>query len=382
MTASSDRILTTHVGSLPRPDALMDLLRARDRGEDYDADELQQAVRAAVDDVVDRQAAIGIDLVTDGEMSKIGYGAYVKERLTGFDGEEAPRLRSADLEDFPVYFKRLYGPEGIDKMTRPLCTGPIAYVGEAALAEDIANLKAATAGVETAGAFLTAASPGTIALWLGDAHHGDEETYVGAIAEAMKTEYDAIHAAGLSIQLDAPDLGMGRHWNYADDDLATFRKSAARRIEALNHAVRDIPRDAVRLHLCWGNYDGPHHHDVELKDMIDIVLSADVGAISFEAANPRHEHEWKVWRDTDIPDDTVLFPGVINSVTHFIEHPELIADRICRFTDIVGRERVVAGTDCGMSSQAGFEKVDPDIGWAKYASMVEGAALASRRLWP
>ena len=382
MQISSGRILTTHTGSLPRPDDLLELLVARDRGQPYDQAAFDERLRVAVDYTVQKQIAAGIDIVNDGEMSKIGYGAYVKERLTGYDGEEAPRIHASDLDEFPEYFRRLYGPEGIAKMIRPLCTGPIQYVDADAVKTDLQNLKNATKDSPVADRFINSATPGLVSLWLGNAHYKSHEEYVWAIANAMKQEYDAIVGAGFVLQFDSPDLGMGRHMQFAHLELPEFRKNIEMHVEALNHATRDLPPESMRLHLCWGNYDGPHHHDVELKDTIDIVLKARPAGVTFEGANARHEHEWKVWRDTAVPDDKILFPGVINSVSNFIEHPELVSDRICRFADIVGRERVIACTDCGMSTQAGHNKVDPDIGWAKYASMAEGAALASERLWP
>ena len=381
MKLSSDRILTTHVGSLPRPDDLLDIAFAKDRGEDYDAAALEARLESAVAEIVDKQVQASVDVVNDGEMSKINYATYVKERVTGFEGESEARVYGSDLAAFPDYLDRLFSAGGIGIMTRPVCTAPIGYCGEAAVAADIANLRAAAEGREAADCFLNAASPGVVALFLGDDHYGGHEAYVWALAEAMKTEYDAIVGAGIVLQLDAPDLAMGRHIQFGDDDFATFRRAAEINVEALNHATRDCPPESMRLHLCWGNYDGPHHHDVPLADVIDLAFKARPQALLFEGANPRHEHEWKVWRETKVPDDTVLVPGVVNSTSNYIEHPELVADRICRYADIVGRERVIAGTDCGMSTSAGFPKVDPDIGWAKYASMAEGARLASERLW-
>ena len=382
MRLSTERILTTHTGSLPRPDDLLELLIARDKGESFDQAAFDERLQAAVGHTVRKQIDARVDVVNDGEMSKIGYGAYVKERLTGYEGEEAPRIHASDLDEFPDYFRRLYGPEGIDKMTRPLCTGPIEYADLDAVKTDLENLRTAASDPAISDRFLNSATPGLVSLWLGNAYYESHEEYVWAIANAMKLEYDAIVEAGFVLQLDSPDLGMGRHMQFAALDLAEFRKNIDMHIEALNHATRDIPAESMRLHLCWGNYDGPHHHDVELKDIIDIVLKARPAGISFEGANARHEHEWKIWRDTEIPRDKVLFPGVLNSVSNFIEHPELVADRICRFAEIVGRERVIACTDCGMSTQAGHTKVDPDIGWAKYAAMAEGARLATERLWP
>ena len=381
MKLSTDRILTTHVGSLPRPDDLLDLSFARDRHENYDAAALEARTTSAVAEIVDKQVESGIDVVNDGEMSKINYATYVKDRVSGFEGEDETRVYGSDLAAFPEYLDRLFAKGGIAIMKRPVCTGPIGYRGEAAVAADIANLKAATGGSTAADCFINAASPGVVALFLGNTHYPSHEEYIWALAEAMKTEYDMITGAGILLQLDAPDLAMGRHIQFGDDDFATFRKAAELHVEALNHATRDCPPESMRLHLCWGNYDGPHHHDVPLDDLIDLVFKARPQGISFEGANPRHEHEWKVWRDAGIPDDKVLIPGVLNSTSNYIEHPELVADRLRRYADIVGRQRVIAGTDCGMSTSAGFPKVDPDIGWAKYAAMAEGARIASARLW-
>ena len=385
MRLSDDRILTTHVGSLPRPADLLELSFAKDRHQDYDAAALAARLRSAVADIVEQQLRCGVDIVNDGEMSKINYATYVKERVSGFEGEDEARVYGSDLAAFPGYLDRLFETGGIGIMTRPVCTGPIAYRGEAAVETDIANLrsglKAGPGDRAAADCFINAASPGVIALFLGNSHYGSHEAYIWALAEAMKTEYDLITGAGIVLQIDAPDLAMGRHIQFGADDFATFRRAAEIHVEALNHATRDCPPESMRLHLCWGNYEGPHHHDVPLADMIDLVFKARPRAISFEGANPRHEHEWKVWRDAGVPEDKVLIPGVINSTSNYIEHPELVADRLCRYAAIVGRERVIAGTDCGMSTSAGFPKVDPDIGWAKYAAMAAGARLASERLW-
>ena len=381
MKLSDDRIPTTHVGSLPRPTDLLDLSFAKDRHQDYDAAALDACLESAVVDIVAKQLGCGVDIVNDGEMSKINYATYVKERVSGFEGEDEARVHGSDLAAFPGYLERLFETGGIGVMKRPVCTGPVVYQGEAAVEVDIANLKAGLEGRAAADCFINAASPGVIALFLGNTHYKDHEAYIWALAEAMKTEYDLITGAGIVLQLDAPDLAMGRHIQFGDDDLATFRRVAEIHVEALNHATRDCPPELMRLHLCWGNYDGPHHHDVPLIEVINFVFKARPQAIVFEGANPRHEHEWKVWRDAGVPDDKVLVPGVINSTSNYIEHPELVADRLERYAAIVGRERIIAGTDCGMSTSAGFPKVDPDIGWAKYASMAEGARLASERLW-
>ncbi len=378
---SEDRILVTHVGSLPRPPDLLAFLTARDRKQDYDEDAFRACLVQAVKDVVRKQVEHGIDIVNDGELGKIGYGAYAKERLSGFEGEDAPKLGASDLDAFPAYYRRLYGPEGFDKMVRPQCTGPINYIGLDDLAFDIATLKAALAEAGIDAGFLNAASPGSIALWLGNAYYKTHEEFVWAVAEAMQPEYEAIVEAGFVLQIDAPDLGMGRHMQFQNLSVPEFRRQAELHIVALNHATRNIPPERMRMHMCWGNYDGPHHHDIELGELIDILLTMRPLGLSIEGANPRHEHEWKLWKDRDLGRNIVLLPGVLNSVTHRIEHPELVADRLCRYAECVGRENVIASTDCGMSSQAGHVKVDPDIGWAKYRSMAEGAKLASQRLW-
>lgn len=381
MQRSENRILVTHVGSLPRSDELMTYLIARDTRRDYDEAAFRACLRQSVKDVVRKQVEHGIDIVNDGELGKIGYGAYAKERLSGFGGQDAPKLSASDLDEFPTYYRRLYGPEGFDKMVRPQCTGPIEYIGRADLAFDIDTLKDAMAGSGAAGGFINAASPGAIGLWLGNAHYKTHEAFVWAIAEAMQTEYEAIAAAGFVLQIDAPDIGMGRHMQFRNLSIADYRKEAEMHIAALNHATRNIAPEKMRMHMCWGNYDGPHHHDIEFKELVDVVLKMRPLGLSLEGGNPRHEHEWKVWKDRDLGRPIVLLPGVINSVTHRIEHPELIADRLCRYAECVGRENVIASTDCGMSSQAGHSKVDPDIGWAKYRSMGAGAKLASERLW-
>ncbi len=381
MQRNKDRIFVTHVGSLPRPADLMKFLTARDKKQEYDEDAFRTCLKQSVNDVVLKQVDCGVDIVNDGELGKIGYGAYAKERLSGFDGLDAPKLSASDLDEFPVYYRRLYGPEGFDKMVRPQCTGPITYIGQTDLAFDIDTLNRAMTAASVAGGFLNAASPGAIGLWLGNAYYKTHEQFVSAIAEAMQAEYQAIVAAGLILQIDAPDIGMGRHMQFRNLSLQEYRKEVEMHIAALNHATRNIAPDRMRMHMCWGNYDGPHHHDVEFKDLIDLVLEMRPLGLSIEGGNPRHEHEWKLWKDRDLGRDIVLLPGVINSVTHRIEHPELIADRLCRYAECVGRENVVASTDCGMSSQAGHSKVDPDIGWAKYRSMAAGAKLASERLW-
>lgn len=380
MRRSTERILTTHTGSLPRPPALTDIMVRRDRGElpPAEALSLPASVKDAVTAVVQRQAASGIDIVNDGEMGKIGYATYVRERLTGFDGTAQGGLSIGDLVDTPELAQRSLA--GLSPAT-PACTGPIRYVGHEAVGEDIANLAAAAKGREPGATFMTAASPGVIAIYLENQHYPDEATYLAAVAVAMRDEYTAIVDAGMTLQIDAPDLAMGRHIGRAVMPVEDFRRQLAARIELLDEATRDVPSERLRLHLCWGNYIGPHHHDVPLRDIVDIVLRSRAGAILFEAANPRHAHEWRVFEEVRLPDDKVLIPGVIDTCTNYVEHPELVAQRIGRFADLVGRERVIAGTDCGFASFASFMTVDPKVAWMKLAALVEGAAIASKRLW-
>lgn len=377
MKRSTDRILTTHTGSLPRPEDLVRLLYAGEKGEARDPTAFAARVRETTREVVRKQLEVGIDIVNDGEVGKIGYATYVKDRLTGFDGEAGP-LRAADVLEFPEFAKRVYRLSGV---RRPACTGPITYNNREALRRDLDNFTAALQDVSPEEAFLSAASPGVISLFLKNDYYPNHDAYVEALSEAMKVEYDAIHQAGFLLQVDCPDLAMGRHIQFADASLTDFRKNAELHIEALNHALADIPPERIRLHLCWGNYEGPHHRDVPLRDIIDIVLKARPAALSFEAANPRHEHEWKVFREFTLPPGKVLIPGVLDSTTNYIEHPELIAERLVRFAEVVGRENVIAGTDCGFSTFAGLTEVDPEITWAKFRAMAEGARLASQQLW-
>jgi len=352
------------------------LVRA-DQGNlrDDQAEALPALVREAVAEIVRRQVDVGIDVVSDGEMGKFGYATYVKERLTGFDGPDEP-LVLADLADVPDFARR------IDlSITTPTCTAPVAFRGEAAIAADVANLRAAVAASPPTEAFLTAASPGLISVFLHNHHYPDDEAYLFALAEAMKPEYDAIAAAGFVLQLDAPDLAMGRHLRVPPLRVDEFRPLVDRRVAALNHALRDIPPDRLRLHLCWGNYESPHHHDVPLAEILDLVLRARPAVLVVEAANPRHEHEWEVFRDVPLPDDKLLVPGVIDTCTNYVEHPQVVAQRIVRYAGVVGRERVIAGTDCGFGTFANFLPVDPAIAWRKLAALAEGAVIASARLW-
>ncbi|HTK61617.1 MAG TPA: cobalamin-independent methionine synthase II family protein [Pseudonocardia sp.] len=382
MQRSTDRILTTHTGSLPRPEALTALLVKLDHGELTDADRevFPGEVRAAVNDVVARQVAAGIDVVNDGEQSKVSYSTYVTERVSGFGGT-GRALVIADYLDYPEYAASL----GIDPskiMAYPACIGELSYDHPEAVATDLANLSSALESSPGATeAFMSCASPGVISCFLQNQHYPDHESYLQAIAEVMKTEYDAIHAAGYLVQLDCPDLAMGRHLQFNDLPLADWLKTIRLHIDAINTATRDIPADRLRMHLCWGNYEGPHTRDVNLSDIVDIVLSARPAGLSFEASNPRHEHEWRVWEDVKIPDGKVLIPGVIDSTNNYVEHPQLVADRITRLAKIVGRENVIASTDCGFGTAAQLINVHPQITWAKFAALTEGAQLASRSLW-
>lgn len=377
MKRSTERILTTHTGSLPRPDDLVTMLYAQEQGEPQDPAAFAARVREATAEVVQKQLDAGVDVINDGEVGKIGYATYVKDRLTGFDGEAGP-LRSADVLAFPNFARRVYRLTGVK---RPACTGPITYKNTAALQTDLANFAAALDGVAPAETFLSAASPGVISLFLKNDYYPNHDAYLEALANAMKVEYDAIHRAGFLLQVDCPDLAMGRHIQFTDASLADFRKNAELHVEALNLALADIPPERIRLHLCWGNYEGPHHLDVPLHDIIDIVLRARPAALSFEAANPRHAHEWKVFREVALPPGKILIPGVLDSTTNYIEHPELVAERLCRFAEVVGRENVIAGTDCGFATFAGLAEVDPQITWAKFRAMTEGARIASQQLW-
>jgi 5-methyltetrahydropteroyltriglutamate--homocysteine methyltransferase len=339
-----------------------------------------RVMREAVADAVRKQFEAGVDLVSDGEMSKIGYATYIRHRLSGFELGDVPRATPADLDAYPAFRDRLAQAGATAKYLRPICRGPITYEHREPLEHDLATFAAALDGAAVVGGFMNAPSPGIIALFQPNEHYDTPDEYLTAIAEAMKPEYDAIVGAGLFLQIDAPDLAMGRHIMYRDRPDEEFVERAAVHVDALNEALRDVPADRVRLHLCWGNYEGPHHLDIGLEQIVDVVLRAKPATILFEASNPRHAHEWAVWRDARIPDDKILAPGVLDTTTNFIEHPELVAERICRYAELVGPERVVAGTDCGFGTWAGFGPIDPDICWAKLRSLSEGAALASARV--
>src|SRR5713226_5635322 len=380
MQRSTDRILTTHTGSLPRPDELTRTMFAKEEGVPVDAAALAAGIRSAVATVVRRQAEIGLDIINDGEFSKPSYATYVKDRLAGFEGASHP-LQYRDLVDFPGMARRVFGDPGRARRKTPACTAPVTLRdGEAARA-DVANLQIALAQVKAREAFLSAASPGVISLFFRNDHYPSHEAYLFAIAEAMKHEYETVASGGLVLQVDCPDLAMGRHIQFADLSVAEFRKVARLHVEALNHALAAIPADQVRMHICWGNYEGPHHYDVPLADIIDIVFLARPSAISLEAANPRHAHEWTVFERVKLPDGKMLIPGVIESKSNFVEHPELIAQRIARYAKLVGAENVIAGSDCGYGTWVGQAAVDPDVVWAKLAAMAEGARIASREFW-
>ena len=380
MKASSERILVTHVGSLPRSQAVTDVLFARDRGDTADAAAGNATIADAVREVVRRQVEAGVDVVSDGEMSKISYATYIKDRLTGFAGD-TPREPGQDLVEFPRILKRLAESGATAKYQRPRCVGEIRVRSLEPAKADVQNMTAATSAAAPSEAFLNAASPGVIALFQPNDHYKSQDDYLEAVAEGMRAEYELITAAGLLVQIDAPDLAMGRHTMYRDRSVEEFLNRAAKHIEVLNHALRNVARERVRMHVCWGNYEGPHHHDVPLERLLPVVARAKIGGLLIEGANPRHAHEWAVFRDCRVPEDWIVIPGVISSTTNYIEHPLLVAERIGRYADLLGRERVMAGSDCGFGTFAGFGPVDPDVTYLKLRSLAEGAAIASRRLW-
>jgi 5-methyltetrahydropteroyltriglutamate--homocysteine methyltransferase len=382
---SSDRILTTHAGSLPRPPDLRALVNAKGSGQPYDERALNDRVRSAVGEVLQRQIASGIDVVTDGELSKSNFTNYARERISGFEVREfAPgqgpiphSICGRDLQEFAEYFATRSGWAGVGPSQRQvICTGPLKYVGQATVQTDIANLKAALEGAQVADAFLPAVAPGTIEHWLHNEHYPSDEAYLYAIADAMHEEYQAIADAGFVLQIDDPDLPDA--WQiYPDMTVPEYRGYAQVRIEALNHALRGIPPEQVRLHVCWGSYHGPHKYDIPLREIVDIVLGVPAQGYSIEASNPRHEHEWQLWEDVKLPEGKLLIPGVVSHCSDFVEHPELVAQRLVRFAELVGRENVIAGTDCGLGERVGH----PSIVWAKFEALAEGARLATRQLW-
>ncbi|MGH8150012.1 MAG: cobalamin-independent methionine synthase II family protein, partial [Steroidobacteraceae bacterium] len=390
MRTSSDRILTTHVGSLPRSQAVTDVVFGRERGEQTEATGAP-VIAAAVKEIVARQADVGVDVVSDGEMSKISYATYIKDRITGFDGD-TPREPGLDLIEFPRVMKQLAESGATARYRRPRCVGPIAVKSLGPVTMDLANLQSALAavgagagaGARTAArpveAFMNAASPGVIAFFQPNDYYPTQDAYLEAVADAMRAEYEAIAASGVLLQIDAPDFGMGRHTLYKQRTAEEYLSHAAIHVEVLNHALRNVPAERARMHICWGNYAGPHHHDIPLEQLLPVVVKAKPQALLFEAANPRHEHEWTVFREQPIPADKILIPGVISTTTNYVEHPLLVAERLCRYADAVGAHRVMAGTDCGFGTFAGFGPVDPDVAFMKLAALADGAAIASRRL--
>ena len=377
-----DRILTTHVGSLPRSTAVTELVFAHDRGDAIDPSRFSQVVGAAIDVVVARQVQCGIDLVSDGEMSKISYATYIKDRITGFDGD-SDRTPPADLEAFPSFLQRQSQSGGTPSYRRPKCVGPISPLTLAPLDDDIAHFKSAMARHSPTGGFMNSASPGVIALFQPNEYYSTQDEYLEALAEAMRPEYEAIVDAGLILQLDSPDLGLGRHMMYKDRSDADYLTLINQHVDVLNHALRNLPADRVRMHVCWGNYEGPHHCDVEMATILPTLMKAKPAGLLFETSNPRHQHDFEAFAEqvAAIPEDKILIPGVIDSTTNFIEHPRVVANRIVQFALIVGRERVIAGSDCGFSTFAGFGVVDPEIVYAKLTSLAQGAVIASDRLW-
>jgi 5-methyltetrahydropteroyltriglutamate--homocysteine methyltransferase len=376
---STDRILTTHTGSLPRPPGLVEALGlAGDEAADRETQD--RLLRDAVAGVVARQVEAGIDTVSDGEQSKAGYSTYVTERLTGFGGSAHPLRAQQDTIDFPDWGEPLRA--GIEAMlATPACIGDVAYADTALMERDVENLRRALGEHPGAEGFMTTASPGVISMFLENQHYPSHEDYLAALAATMRIEYEALHASGFLLQIDCPDLAVGRHVQFKDLSREEFKRTIELHVEALNDATRAIPPEAMRIHLCWGNYEGPHNHDVPLAEILPTVLKARPAQISFELANPRHEHEWRVFEDVDLPDDKVLVPGVIDSTTNYIEHPELVAERIVRLARLVGRERVIASTDCGFATFAAFAPVFPSIVYAKLGTLAEGAELATRELW-
>jgi len=380
MKQSTDRILTTHVGSLPRPQAVVDMLFRREQKEPYDRAEFDRIMADAVSETVRKQVETGIDIVSDGETSKIGYATYIKDRLTGFDGDN-PRQVALDLQDYPDFRARMAVFAGKQTFKRQSCVGPIKFVGDVDLEKDIANLKSAVRKHGARDGFMNAASPGVVSAFQPNKYYLTHAAYVEAIAEAMQPEYEAIVNAGLVLQLDCPDLAMARHTGFQDLTESEFLKRAEHQVEVLNHALRRIPAHSLRMHVCWGNYEGPHDYDIALEKILSIILKAKPLGIQFEASNPRHAHEWIVWKNAHIPDDKILIPGLLTSTSNYVEHPELVAQRTCQFAEFVGRERIIAGTDCGFGTFAGIGKMDAEISFKKLKALVEGADLASKRLW-
>ncbi len=380
MKLSKDRILTTHVGSLPRSQEVVDLLFAQDRGDAVDEAQFDEVMRRAVAGTVNHQAEVGVDVVSDGETSKISYSTYIRHRLTGFEGDSA-RPTPQDLDDFPEYRDRLVKAGHSATYKRPVCKGPIKVKSLKPVEQDIAHMKEALAKVKVTEGFMNAVSPGTISVFQPNEYYPSHETYLEALANAMREEYELIVKSGLLLQLDCPDLAMGRHTRFKNLSDEEFLRYAELQVEALNHALANVPADRVRLHVCWGNYESTHVNDMDCAKIFPIAIKVKPMALLIEGANPRHEHEWEAWTRIKLPDDKILIPGVISSSTNYVEHPDLVAQRIQRYADVVGRERVIAGTDCGFGTFAGFGPVFPAFSWMKLKSLVEGARIASKKLW-
>jgi 5-methyltetrahydropteroyltriglutamate--homocysteine methyltransferase len=373
-----NKILTSHVGSLPRSQEVVDFIFARENNKKYDQNSFDECMQRNVLSTVEKQKNSGIDIVSDGETSKISYATYVKDRYTGFSGD-SPRNAPEDLKLFPGFLQRLADEGGTPQYARPMCTGEVKSKGQGELQKDIANLKNAMKAHGVERGFMNAASPGVISLFLQNDFYATRDAYLAALADAMREEYETIVASGLDLQLDCPDLALSRHMLFSDLSDSEFIKIAESHMEALNHALKNVPSEKVRIHICWGNYEGPHVCDIDMKKVFGTLMKADAQYTLFETSNPRHAHEWTVFRDRkkEIPDDKILVPGVVDTTTNFIEHPELVAERINKFVNIVGKERVIAGSDCGFGTFAGFGAVDPDIAFAKLKSLSEGALLAS-----
>jgi len=380
MKTSTDRILTTHVGSLPRPQDVVDLLFAQDRGEAFDQAKFDETMRRAVGDTVKRQEECGVDIVSDGETSKISYATYIRHRLTGFEGDSA-RPTPRDLDDYPEYRDRLVKSGHSATYKRPVCKGPIKVKDLKPVEQDIARMKEALAKAKVVEGFMNAVSPGTIAVFQPNEYYPSHEKYLEALAEAMREEYEMIAKSGLLLQLDCPDLAMGRHTRFKNLSDEQFLRNAEMQVEALNHALANVPVDRVRLHVCWGNYEGTHIHDMDCMKIFPIAIKVKPMALLIEGANPRHEHEWEAWTKIKLPEGKVLVPGVVASSSNYVEHPEVVAQRLLRYANVVGRERVIAGTDCGFGTFAGFGPVYPAFCWMKLRSLVEGAKIASKKLW-
>jgi 5-methyltetrahydropteroyltriglutamate--homocysteine methyltransferase len=380
MKRSSDRILTTHTGSLPRPHDVVELLIESEKNPGKKLDGFDAAVTRAVADVVQKQVEVGLDVINDGEQGRADYTIHVKDRLTGYDGPNQPKPMSANEEEFPELAEMLK-PFVTPLTHRPACTGDVSWRDWDSAQADIDRAASVIGQAKAEDVFMTSPSPGQIARFLPNLHYGTEEEYIFALAEVMKREYEAIVDAGLVLQLDCPDLALSRHTIFRHLSLEDFRKEISMHVDALNHAVRDIPAEKMRMHVCWASTLGPHHEDVPLADIVDIIMNARPQAVSFPGANPRHEHEWKVWRDVTLPDGKFIIPGVIDTTSNFVEHPELVCDRILNYASVVGRENVMVGGDCGFGTFAGRVQVDRKIVWMKFAAMAQGAAMASEQLW-